>query len=200
MSYNASIPAASDLLSQSQADILANFGQLNTQFGVDHTAFNAASLNGYHKKATLIKETVAPTFVTDTAIVYSKDDSSSNTQVFALSDSNTTYQLSGNSYTETTNGGSAGGTLYKVNLYTTAGERIVMYSGVTASTSAGAITFPEAYTVLYSVTGVSTVGGNLVITTAVLSTSGFSVVCRVGSSGSTNATTIAWTAIGRIQD
>lgn len=52
ITYNPSIPQATDLISQSQGQILANFGQLNSQFGVDHTAFNTGSGNGdgFHKK------------------------------------------------------------------------------------------------------------------------------------------------------
>jgi len=38
MSYNASIPQATDLISQSQSQIQTNFSQANTAFGIDHTA------------------------------------------------------------------------------------------------------------------------------------------------------------------
>lgn len=54
MAYNAGIPLATDLISNSQAQILDNFNQLNVQFGEDHTAFNTGSGNGdgFHKKIT----------------------------------------------------------------------------------------------------------------------------------------------------
>lgn len=54
MTYNPNIPAASDNLSTSQAQMLTNFGQLSTQFGIDHSAFNTGSGNGdgTHKKIT----------------------------------------------------------------------------------------------------------------------------------------------------
>lgn len=54
-SYNPAIPQGNENLSDSQDKILVNFGQLNTQFGVDHTAFNTGSGNGdgFHKKVTI---------------------------------------------------------------------------------------------------------------------------------------------------
>jgi hypothetical protein len=59
--YNPSIPQASDLISNSQSQILANFGQLNTQFGVDHSAFEAGGSNGtgFHKQVTFPAAVVA---------------------------------------------------------------------------------------------------------------------------------------------
>lgn len=63
MTYNPNIPQATDLISNSQAQILANFGQLNTQFGVDHQAFNTGSGNGdgTHKKITFDNAPTEPT-------------------------------------------------------------------------------------------------------------------------------------------
>jgi hypothetical protein len=55
MSYNPSIPQPGDIPSQSQSQFLTNFTQLNTQFGTEHFAFNAASSNGKHKYVTLIQ-------------------------------------------------------------------------------------------------------------------------------------------------
>lgn len=54
MTYNPLIPQPTDLLSNSQPQILTNFGQLNTQFSVDHIGFNTGSSNGdgTHKKIT----------------------------------------------------------------------------------------------------------------------------------------------------
>lgn len=54
MTFNPNIPLGNDNLSTSQGQILANFSQLNTQFGVDHIPFNTGSGNGdgTHKKVT----------------------------------------------------------------------------------------------------------------------------------------------------
>jgi hypothetical protein len=59
MTFNAAIPQAGDLISQSQAQILTNFSQSNTAFGVDHTAFDVVSNQGFHKQVTLIAPVAA---------------------------------------------------------------------------------------------------------------------------------------------
>lgn len=73
MSYNPSIPQSTDLISQSQSQILTNFGQLDTQFGVDHTAFSAASDNGKHQKVTMPEQGAAPTTAASEVAIYTKD-------------------------------------------------------------------------------------------------------------------------------
>lgn len=73
MSYNANIPQATDIISQSQGQILTNFGQLNTQFSVDHIALTAGSANGQHKQVTLNTYGTTPYTNTGTqSYIYSK--------------------------------------------------------------------------------------------------------------------------------
>lgn len=50
MPYHPQIPAASDDPSDSQSQILDNFGSLNTQFGINHTVLTASSNIGMHTK------------------------------------------------------------------------------------------------------------------------------------------------------
>lgn len=52
--YNPSIPLSTDLISSSQPEIKENFGQLNSQFGIEHVAFNNGGSNGsgLHKQTT----------------------------------------------------------------------------------------------------------------------------------------------------
>lgn len=54
MTYNPSIPNATDLISTSQGEIKTNFTQLDTQFGIDHINFKNGGVNGtgFHKKVT----------------------------------------------------------------------------------------------------------------------------------------------------
>jgi hypothetical protein len=67
MSYTANIPQATDDPSQSQPLILANFQQLNTQFGTnlstggggDHVLFSASTGNGSHNRVTFLNEVSA---------------------------------------------------------------------------------------------------------------------------------------------
>jgi len=62
MTFTASIPQASDDPSQSQPLILANFQQLNSQYGTagDHVEWTASSGNGKHKKVTWINQSGSP--------------------------------------------------------------------------------------------------------------------------------------------
>lgn len=53
MSYNPNIPQPTDRPSASQAQLLANFQQLNTIFDAEHITFNATDDNGEHKKISL---------------------------------------------------------------------------------------------------------------------------------------------------
>lgn len=53
MTYNPSIPQPTDRMSDSQAQLLANFTQLNTIFDAEHITFNSATDNGEHKKITM---------------------------------------------------------------------------------------------------------------------------------------------------
>ena len=52
MPFNAAIPQAGDLLSQSQVDLLANFTAINTFVNVNHEAFNSVAphAQGKHKQ------------------------------------------------------------------------------------------------------------------------------------------------------
>lgn len=94
-----------------------------------------------------------PTAIADSVILYSKQDGSGNPQSFAIDPSSNIYQLTGNSFTETVNAGTAAGTLYKVVRFVGDGTRIVEYSGTTAAFSGNAtVTFPEALGVIYTAT------------------------------------------------
>lgn len=52
MTYNPSIPQSSDDPSVSQAQLLTNFGQINTAISRDHVTLTDATNNGLHKKVT----------------------------------------------------------------------------------------------------------------------------------------------------
>lgn len=132
-----------------------------------------------------------PTAIADTMIFYSKQDGSGNAQIFAIDPSSNIYQLTGNSYTETVNGGTAAGTLYKVVRYVGDGTRIVEYSGTTAAFSGNAtVTFPEALTVVYTAT-VSANDTNVQKMSVVKGTAGLTIYTE-------NSVTVNWFAQGRI--
>lgn len=61
MTYNPNIPNATDLLSNSQGQIKANFGKADTSFGTDHYAFSDATVNnGMHKWSEYVNQLSAP--------------------------------------------------------------------------------------------------------------------------------------------
>lgn len=62
MAYNANIPQATDLLSQSQNDLLANFTAIATLVAVNHVQFNDAD-QGKHKYAEFPVQNAAPPIV-----------------------------------------------------------------------------------------------------------------------------------------
>lgn len=75
MSYNNNIPQASDLLSDSQGDLLLNFQTLDNSFGVDHYAFsNLTADNGKHNTVTtpIVTGNVHPTTAADEPKFYNQ--------------------------------------------------------------------------------------------------------------------------------
>lgn len=73
--FDPNIPQPRDLLSNSQGDLLTNFQQLNTQFGVNHVPFDDASADkGKHKFVTIVEQSNDPETNVDEQIIYSKDD------------------------------------------------------------------------------------------------------------------------------
>lgn len=80
MTYSPTIPGPTDLLSQSQADILTNFDQANLIMGVNHVNFDnslpagAVPANrGKHNFVTLLKKAADPATTNDEIAIYSKD-------------------------------------------------------------------------------------------------------------------------------
>ena len=92
--FDPSIPQPKDPLSVSQGDLLTNFTQLNTQFGVNHVAFDDAGANkGKHAFATFVEQAQDPESKSDEYLVYSKDDSG-DTELYARPEANATaYQI-----------------------------------------------------------------------------------------------------------
>lgn len=74
MSYNNAIPQSTDTISNSQAEILENFDQLNTQFSVDHTALTASSNNGNHSQITFPVAQTTKTATGTISYIYPKSD------------------------------------------------------------------------------------------------------------------------------
>jgi hypothetical protein len=75
MVYDPTIPQSTDLISASQAQILANFAAIDsssTGFAVDHVTLTDASNGGKHKKMTMVQQGSAPTTGVSEVALYTK--------------------------------------------------------------------------------------------------------------------------------
>jgi hypothetical protein len=113
--YNPNIPQGTDNLSVSQGQMLNNFTQLNTQFGVDHIAFNTGSANGdgHHVKVFFDNAPSTPS-VSGTQSVMFPALVSGQQQMMWKNASNS-YQITGLPVTAGTNGSITliGGIIFK---------------------------------------------------------------------------------------
>jgi len=93
MTFNQNIPQPNDDMSDSQGDLLTNFQQLNTQFGVNHVSFDAAADSGKHNFCSFVEQASDPESSADEYLIYSKDDSG-DTELYARPESNgDAYQI-----------------------------------------------------------------------------------------------------------
>jgi len=103
MAYLNTIPVADDLLSLSQAQILENFAQLETQFSVDHDSLLPAGATGSHVQVTLPEFAVAadPTPGADEGMVYTKDSGTQPELYYREESAGDIVQLTEAGYTNT---------------------------------------------------------------------------------------------------
>lgn len=94
MVYKSAIPQPTDLMSDSQGDILGNFGQIDTTYSVDHFDFNTVGAdNGKHIQVRMKEIASPPAGVADQGTVYAKE-ANGRTQLFFNSESSALeYQL-----------------------------------------------------------------------------------------------------------
>lgn len=106
MTYNANIPQASDLISTSQGQLLTNFSQANTAFGIDHTDFVTVANQGKHKKSTYIEQTLDPVTIANEVAMYAKDAATIATLFLRKEGSGTVMAMSGQDPIRSANGSS----------------------------------------------------------------------------------------------
>ncbi len=73
MAYLSGRPNATDSLPQAQTIIKENFGQLETQFSVDHDSLLVDDASGKHLKVTLPEQSSDPSTAADEGALYTKD-------------------------------------------------------------------------------------------------------------------------------
>jgi len=94
MTFNPDIPQPNDDLSVSQGDLLNNFTDLNTQFAINHVAFDDAGADkGKHKFITFVEQAADPESKGDEYLLYAKDDGG-EPELYARPESNANaYQI-----------------------------------------------------------------------------------------------------------
>ena len=135
-SYNASIPQPNDLLSDSQGQILQNFGALNTVYGTNHFPFdnNMISQIGKHKFVQM-PVTTTPVTLANEGTLYSKAVTG-GTALFFTRDVTSDVQLTSPVFTAP---------VAATNGYTfIPGGLILQWGTVTPITSTGTVLFSAA--------------------------------------------------------
>ncbi len=193
MVYKNNIPQPGDSpATASQADLLENMAQLDSQFGTagDHVEFTASSDNGFHKRIRFNGVIADPNLPDPQASLYLKTvagDSQLYFENFDVGVGNVVRQMTGLVITDLVNAGTAGGTLYRVDLPI----GITVYMGQTNAFSGNAtVTFPVAYTTIYSTT-VTANDTNVQRTSVTQGTTGLTIYTE-------NSVQVNWIAIGTI--
>lgn len=145
MTYNPNIPQVNDDPVNSQSQILANFGVLNTDFSVNHIPLTAGGNKGRHTKVFFDAPIADPDLAPNLASLYTKTftdplTAANSTELFFQNLANSTgvKQLTNVAITKTTPGGA---TLYG---FTTPWGLIINAGTVPAGIGAS-ITFPVPY-------------------------------------------------------
>lgn len=146
MTYNPNIPQPTDLLSNSQGQILANFNKANSSFGINHYPFDNGTVNnGKHLKVEL-PTTGAPGSVASELVLFSGTTPSLRTALFYQRDNSGTgpFQLTGIDPLNATSG------------YTfLPGSLLIQWGQVSPPGSGGTVIFPipfDGVTPPYSLT------------------------------------------------
>lgn len=173
------LPDTGQSLGGTRAQIKENFTIIQTAFNVDHVDFDASG-EGFHAKVTFPQGT-APTVAVDNIVLYAKDTNSRPTIFMRQENNGSEVQLTGPTPSIGANG------------YTFLPGGALIQWGVNVSAGNASVTFPVAFTTLYSITigtrGNSGSSGYHRISTE--SASGFSVQATATSG-------FYWMAIGTI--
>lgn len=192
MAWNKNLPADATKIRNAPTDIQANWAAIEEGL----PSLLLGSVNCVNRDDPAVSYASDPTALAEAVILYSKDDSTGDPQLYALRQlasgpTNVIDQLTGNTITETTNGGTAGGTLIKIIFQMFGTSSVVLYCGKSIAFSGNAtVTFPTSYATIFSAWETSNDG--VVQKTGIgMSTAGLTLRTE-------NSVTVNWCAIGKI--
>jgi hypothetical protein len=209
--YNNAIPQAGNRLASSQQDLLNNFQQLDTTFGVDHYDFSDGTANnGKHNQVTMPgQSSPPPASVAGDGVIYT-NTASSLTDVYYTQDNSTDeYRLTRVGSNATDVARFATNTNYQVGPPSLTGGwtflpgGMLLQYGIAASQNTSlpniTVTFPKAYTnVVYSVTCtiVETADTRRFISVYDVANNQFRATLRNSGGSKTAGINFYWQAIG----
>ncbi len=190
MTFNANIPQATDLISQSQSQIQTNFSQSNTAFGVDHTAFDVVSNQGKHKKSTYVEQAANPTTAVNEMALFSKDLAGTTTLYLRKESNGTVIQMSGQDPFIAASGSSflPGGIIIKWGNATVTNTQTVSFASAFPSNCFQVVCQP------ISASGVTTVNDYVYVASSNVNGFNATAVRRISLQG--NTVTFSYIAIG----
>jgi len=188
MVYFNNVPQPTDKPSQSQAQIASNFSDLDTVFNKNHIGFSQANNRGEHRKVTFNSVIANPNAASPKANLYIKTVAGASQLFYQNGNAaSNVKQMTGLNITNLVNGGTAGGTLYRI----TDPLGFTIYCGKT--NVFGSITFPVAYTTIFSAQATRSDGNDQIFRF----TTGLGAL-QISSVPGGGVGTVDWFAMGKI--
>lgn len=147
MGYTTGIPAAVDLISNSQSTIKDNFDSLNTQFAGNHNALTSVAANGHHTFITFDNSPAAPVSAGTVSNMYPSPISGAQEMVWGNAAGSTQITSGGNAIWKGGTGTGVVGKSITANGYLILPNGLYMQWGFKAAPTgtAGQVTFPIAF-------------------------------------------------------
>ena len=192
MVYLNNVPQAADSpATQSQADLLENFAQLETQFSGDHVSLMALANNGMHTQIRFEDVAAAPGLADPMGSIYMALVGADSELFFENFNNgtglNAQIQLTNLAIANVGNAGTAAGTQYQIDFPI----GVTVYCGTTiAFTGNATVVFPVALTGIYSTT-VTANDVNVQRTSVAQGVAGLTIYTE-------NNVTVNWMAIGTL--
>lgn len=191
MTFNPNIPRATDLLINSQGDLLANNTNLNTIFSKNHIPLNVATNAGKHTFVELVNSAALPAgLATNEGTLYVKTVDSRRELFYTNDNSGNEWQLTSLSNSNFATFGADPG-------WTFLPGGMLMQWGTSTKSTDGTVSFSRSFGTCYAVqcTILENNSNRHFIQVKTIGSSSFKVASR-DSSGNDESNTFTWIAIG----